>query len=163
MFLTISAPISGADMGYLLLKNPARVHSFDIAFGKAHVFYPELSDAKSTACLLIDIDPVGLVRGRSKSAGEGTLDRYVNDRPYVSSSFLSVAMSRIFGTAMGGPVPILASSPPRSVSVTCAMSASRVPPTLTLCSTALPDAHRGRRRFGNGRRRIPARTEDTWP
>src|SRR5581483_9330845 len=89
-------------MGYLLLKNPARVHSFDVAFGRAHVFYPELSDAKSTACLLIDIDPVGLVRGRSKNAGEGTLDQYVNDRPYVSSSFLSVAMSRIFGTAMGG-------------------------------------------------------------
>ena len=89
-------------MGYLLLKNPARVHSFDLAFGKAHVFYPELSDAKSTACLLLDIDPVGLVRGRSQSAGEGTLDQYVNDRPYVSSSFLSVAMSRVFGTAMGG-------------------------------------------------------------
>ena len=47
----------------------------------------------------MDIDPVGLVRGRS---GEGALDRYVNDRPYVSSSFLSAAMSRVFGTAMGG-------------------------------------------------------------
>jgi 3' terminal RNA ribose 2'-O-methyltransferase Hen1 len=90
------------DMGYLLFKNPARVHSFDLAFGKAHVFYPELSDAKSAACLLIDIDPVGLVRGRSHGASEGTLDQYVNDRPYVSSSFLSVAMSRVFGTAMGG-------------------------------------------------------------
>ena len=89
-------------MGYLLLKNPARVHSFDLTFGKAHVFYPELSDTKSSACLLIDIDPVGLVRGRRQSAGEGTLDQYVNDRPYVSSSFLSVAMSRVFGTAMGG-------------------------------------------------------------
>src|SRR5215469_13792201 len=89
-------------MGYLLLKNPARVHSFDLAFGKAHVFYPELSDTKSAACLLIDIDPVGLVRGRSQNAGEGTLDQYVNDRPYVSSSFMSVAMSRVFGTAMGG-------------------------------------------------------------
>jgi len=102
VFLTISAPITGTDMGYLLLKNPARVHSFDLAFGKAHVFYPELSDAKSAACLLIDIDPVGLVRGRSQSAGESILDQYVNDRPYVSSSFLSVAMSRVFGTAMGG-------------------------------------------------------------
>ena len=102
MFLTISAPVSGADLGYLLLKNPARVHSFDPAFGKAHVFYPELSDAKSAACLLIDIDPVGLVRGRSQTAGEGTLDQYVNDRPYVSSSFLSVAISRVFGTALGG-------------------------------------------------------------
>src|SRR5215475_834357 len=81
-------------MGYLLLKNPARVHSFDLAFGKAHVFYPELSDAKSAACLLIDIDPVGLVRGRSQSVGECTLDQYVTDRPYVSSSFLSVALPR---------------------------------------------------------------------
>ena len=102
MFLTINAPISGTDMGYLLLKNPARVHSFDLTYGKAHVFYPELSDTKSFACLLIDIDPVGLVRGRNQGAGEGTLDQYVNDRPYVSSSFLSVAMSRVFGTAMGG-------------------------------------------------------------
>jgi 3' terminal RNA ribose 2'-O-methyltransferase Hen1 len=102
VFLTISAPVSGTDLGYLLLKNPARAHSFDLAFGKAHVFYPELSDTKSAACLLIDIDPVGLVRGRSQGAGEGALDQYVNDRPYVSSSFLSVAMSRVFGTAMGG-------------------------------------------------------------
>lgn len=89
-------------MGYLLLKNPARAHSFDLAFGKAHVFYPELSEERSAACLLVDVDPIALVRGRSQSAGEGTLDRYVNDRPYVSSSFLSVAMSRVFGTAMGG-------------------------------------------------------------
>jgi 3' terminal RNA ribose 2'-O-methyltransferase Hen1 len=89
-------------MGYLLLKNPARVHSFDLAFGKAHVFYSELSDVKSAVCLLLDIDPVALVRGRSQSAGESTLDQYVNDRPYVSPSFLSVAMSRVFGTAMGG-------------------------------------------------------------
>src|SRR5581483_5517865 len=98
MLLTISAGISGTDLGYLLLKNPARAHSFELAFGKAHVFYPELSQDRSTPCLLLDIDPVGLVRGRSETA----VDQYVNDRPYVSSSFLSVAMSRVFGTAMGG-------------------------------------------------------------
>lgn len=102
VFLTIGAPVSGTDLGYLILKNPARVHSFDLPFGRAHVFYPEISDHRSTASLLLDIDPVGLVRGRSKAAGENTLDQYVNDRPYVSSSFLSVAMSRVFGTAMGG-------------------------------------------------------------
>jgi 3' terminal RNA ribose 2'-O-methyltransferase Hen1 len=89
-------------MGYLLLKNPARAHSFDLPFGKAHVFYPELADDRSTACLLLDIDPVARVRGRSTSAAEGAFDQYVNDRPYVSSSFLSVAISRVFGTAMGG-------------------------------------------------------------
>jgi 3' terminal RNA ribose 2'-O-methyltransferase Hen1 len=89
-------------LGYLLLKNPARAHSFDLPFGKAHVVYPELSQERSTAALLLDIDPVGLVRGRSQAASESSLDRYVNDRPYVSSSFLSVAMSRTLGTAMGG-------------------------------------------------------------
>jgi len=78
------------------------MHSFDLPFGKAHVFYPELAEKRSAASLLLDIDPVGLVRGRSKAAGEGTLDQYVNDRPYVSSSFLSVALSRVFGTAMSG-------------------------------------------------------------
>jgi 3' terminal RNA ribose 2'-O-methyltransferase Hen1 len=102
VFLTIGAPISGRDLGYLILKNPARVHSFDLPFGKAYVFYPEISDQRSAASLLLDIDPVGLVRGRSQAAGESTLDQYVNDRPYVSSSFLSVAMSRVYGTAMGG-------------------------------------------------------------
>jgi 3' terminal RNA ribose 2'-O-methyltransferase Hen1 len=102
VFLTIGAPISGTDLGYLIFKNPARLHSFDLPFGKAHVFYPELSDEYSAASLLLDIDPVGLVRGRSQAAAESTLDQYVNDRPYVSSSFLSVAMSRVYGTAMGG-------------------------------------------------------------
>jgi 3' terminal RNA ribose 2'-O-methyltransferase Hen1 len=78
------------------------VHSFELPFGKAHVFYQQLSDQHSGASLLLDIDPVGLVRGRAQAAGESMLDQYVNDRPYVSSSFLSVAMSRVFGTAMGG-------------------------------------------------------------
>jgi 3' terminal RNA ribose 2'-O-methyltransferase Hen1 len=89
-------------MGYLLLKNPARVHSFELPSGKAHVFYPEASEVQSTACLLLDIDTVGLVRGGARGSSYSTLDQYVNDRPYVSSSFLSVAISRVFGTAMGG-------------------------------------------------------------
>ena len=101
MLLTISADVSGGDLGYLLHKNPARAHSFDLPFGRAHVFYPELSAKRSEAALLLDVDPVGLVRRRSKGA-EGSLHQYVNDRPYAASSFLSVAISHVFGTAMGG-------------------------------------------------------------
>jgi 3' terminal RNA ribose 2'-O-methyltransferase Hen1 len=101
VLLTISADISGADMGYLLHKNPARLHSFDLPFGKAHVFYPELGAERSEAALLLDVDPVGLVRRRSQGTETG-LHQYVNDRPYAASSFLSVAMSQVFGTAMGG-------------------------------------------------------------
>jgi 3' terminal RNA ribose 2'-O-methyltransferase Hen1 len=102
VLLTIRGAISGSDLGYLLHKNPARLHSFSLAFGQAHVIYPELGDSSSAASLLLDIDPVALVRGRADSRGEGSLDQYVNDRPYVASSFLSVALSQIFGSAMGG-------------------------------------------------------------
>jgi 3' terminal RNA ribose 2'-O-methyltransferase Hen1 len=102
MLLTLTTSHQPAtDLGYLLHKNPANLHSFDLSFGKAHVFYPEATTARCTMALLLDVDPVGLVRGK-KGQREGTLDQYVNDRPYVLSSFLSVAMGRAFGTAMSG-------------------------------------------------------------
>src|SRR5579862_1551768 len=102
VLLTIAAPVSGSDLGYLLHKNPARSHSFELAFGKAYVFYPQLSEHRAQVALLLDVDPVGLVRGRRDSSGEGALDQYVNDRPYAASSFDSVAIAQVFGTAMGG-------------------------------------------------------------
>jgi len=104
MLLTITTthkPVT--DLGYLLHKSPFRVHSFEQVFGKAHVFYPETSDERCTAALLLEIDPVGLVRDRRGPSGEGyALEQYVNDRPYAASSFLSVAIARTFGTAITG-------------------------------------------------------------
>jgi 3' terminal RNA ribose 2'-O-methyltransferase Hen1 len=104
MLLSISTTHKPAtDLGYLLHKHPSRSQSFDLAFGRAHVFYTEATDDRCSASLLLDIDPVGLVRNRRGPAGEGgALEQYVNDRPYVASSFLSVAISRIFGQALGG-------------------------------------------------------------
>lgn len=104
MFLTISSTTPPAtDLGFLLHKNPSRAQSFKLGFGQAHVFYPEATDERCTIALLLDIDPVGLVRGKN---GAGGADRdggeYVSDRPYVASSFLSVAIADIFGTALGG-------------------------------------------------------------
>ncbi len=32
---------SALDLGYLLHKHPDRLQSFDLSFGRAHVFYPE--------------------------------------------------------------------------------------------------------------------------
>jgi 3' terminal RNA ribose 2'-O-methyltransferase Hen1 len=102
MILTISTTHQPAtDPGYLLAKNPARCQSFDLAFGKAHVFYPRAGSDCCTAALMLDLDPVGLVRGRSDTQ-EGALDQYVNDRPYVASSFLSVAIAQVFGAALNG-------------------------------------------------------------
>src|SRR5574338_792543 len=104
MLLTIpNITPPATDLGYLLHKNPSRLQSFPLSFGQAHVFYPEASRERCTAALLLDVDPVALVRNRRGPAGEGgTLDQYVNDRPYVASSFLSVAISRVLSTALGG-------------------------------------------------------------
>ena len=103
MLLTLSTTHRPAtDLGYLLHKNPRRLHSQDFGFGQAHVFYPDATEELCTAALMIDVDPIGLVR-RSGPSGDGfALEPYVNDRPYAASSFLSVALGQLFRTAMTG-------------------------------------------------------------
>jgi 3' terminal RNA ribose 2'-O-methyltransferase Hen1 len=96
--LTLSRP-PATDLGYLLHKHPERVQEFSLPFGAAHVFYPERGDDRCTAALLLDVDPVGLIRRGVRFA---RLDQYVNDRPYVASSFVSVALSRVFASALSG-------------------------------------------------------------
>lgn len=104
MLLTITTTHRPAsDLGFLLMKHPDRCQSFSLSFGNAHVFYPEVSEERCTAALLIDIDAVALVRNRKRNRSTPrTLANYVNDRPYVASSFLSVAISQVLGTALGG-------------------------------------------------------------
>jgi 3' terminal RNA ribose 2'-O-methyltransferase Hen1 len=97
--LTITTTHSPAtELGYLLHKNPASFQTAKLPFGQAHVFFTEATDDRCTAAVLLDVDPVALVRQRDG----GSLRQYVNDRPYVASSLLSVALARLFGTAMGG-------------------------------------------------------------
>src|SRR5437899_12109397 len=104
MLLTLTTTHSPAtDLGYLLRKNPTRPQSFDLTFGKAQVFYPEATPERCTVALLVEVDPVGLVRNRRGPSGEGGgLEQYVNDRPYAASSFLSVAIAEVFGSALSG-------------------------------------------------------------
>jgi 3' terminal RNA ribose 2'-O-methyltransferase Hen1 len=90
------------DLGFLLHKHPARCQEIELAFGKAFVFYPAADEAQCTAALLLEIDPVGMVRGKAGSIHGGPMDQYVNDRPYVASSFLSVAIAKVFGAALNG-------------------------------------------------------------
>ncbi len=102
MLLTISTTHQPAtDLTFLLHKRPDRFQSFDVSFGRAHVFYPEVTDVRTTVALVLEVDPVGLVRGKNRDQSF-LLGQYVNDRPYVASSFLSVAMAEVFGTAMSG-------------------------------------------------------------
>jgi 3' terminal RNA ribose 2'-O-methyltransferase Hen1 len=86
------------DLGYLLHKNPAKAHTFDLSVGEAHVFYPEATEERCTVALLLDINPVTLAR----TSRRASLRQYVNDRPYVASSFMSTALLKVFGSAMSG-------------------------------------------------------------
>ncbi len=104
MLLKISTTYSPAtDLGYLLHKHPERMQSFGLPFGQAHVFYPEACVENCTAALLLDVDPIGLVRRPHGQFSENfALAQYVSDRPYVASSFLSVAIARVFSSALSG-------------------------------------------------------------
>lgn len=103
MLLTISTTHKPAtDIGFLLHKNPQNLHTVSMSFGDVHVFYPEATEERCTAAVLLDVDPVALVRKNTPS-GEGfALEQYVNDRPYVTSSFMSVAINKLFGTLFSG-------------------------------------------------------------
>jgi 3' terminal RNA ribose 2'-O-methyltransferase Hen1 len=128
MILTITTTRNPAtDLGWLLHKHPEKVQSFDLAFGRAHVFYPEATDERCTAALLLDVDPVGLARQR-RNTGNELLAQYVNDRPYVASSFLSVAIAQVYGSALAGSCkekPELAEAPLPLVARLCAVPCRR--------------------------------------
>ena len=102
MLLTITYTGNNTtDLGYLLYKNPSRPQVTELNYGRAYVFYPEAGDGRTTVALLLDVDPIDLARGKAGAKSGGLFD-YVNDRPYVSSSFMSTAISKVFGTAMTG-------------------------------------------------------------
>src|SRR2546423_3348622 len=114
MLLTITTTHQPAnDLGFLLHKHPERFQSFDMSFGKVHVYYPEVSAEQCSACLLLDVDAVRMVRGKNPDQNF-LLAQYVNDRPYVASSFMSVAIAQVFGSALQGRCkdrPELAATP----------------------------------------------------
>lgn len=98
MLLTITTThFPATDLGFLLMKHPDNVHSVDLSFGNATLFFPEASEEQCTAAITLEVDSVELVRGKGSIE-----DQYVNDRPYAASSLLSVALGRLLNTAMGG-------------------------------------------------------------
>ncbi|WP_405793651.1 3' terminal RNA ribose 2'-O-methyltransferase Hen1 [Streptomyces sp. NBC_01506] len=110
MFLTISTTGTperpATDLGFLLHKHPDNAQTFSTSHGTAHVLYPEASVERCTAALLLEVDPVALVRrGKGKGRGgapDAALAQYVNDRPYAASSLLAVALSTVFKSALRG-------------------------------------------------------------
>ncbi|MET4925903.1 3' terminal RNA ribose 2'-O-methyltransferase Hen1 [Streptomyces sp. PSRA5] len=110
MFLTISTTGTperpATDLGFLLHKHPDKAQTFSTSHGTAHVLYPEASAERCTAALLLEVDPMALVRrGKNKGRGgapDAALAQYVNDRPYAASSLLAVALSTVFKSALRG-------------------------------------------------------------
>ncbi len=104
MLLTLSTTMPDAtDLGFLLHKHPGRAQSVQVAVGTAHVVWPEATSGRSTVALLLEVDPVALVRGGKGRGDSGfSLSQYVNDRPYAASSMLSVALGKVFRTALSG-------------------------------------------------------------
>lgn len=124
MILSITTTHTPAtDLGYLLQKHPDRVQTFDQHFGKAVVFYPEATAERTTAVLMLDVDPIGLFKNnQKKGSGDFALRHYVNDRPYSANSYLSVAISDVYRSALNGnskdrpeladtPIPLVAHLP----------------------------------------------------
>ncbi|MYW64019.1 3' terminal RNA ribose 2'-O-methyltransferase Hen1 [Streptomyces sp. SID8379] len=107
MFLTISTTGTperpATDLGFLLHKHPESAQAFSTSYGTAHVLYPEASAERCTAALLLEVDPVALVRRAKKgNTADAALAQYVNDRPYAASSLLAVALSSVFSSALRG-------------------------------------------------------------
>lgn len=104
MLVTLTTThVPATDLGFLLHKNPARAQQVEVSTGTAHVFYPEADAHRCTAALLLEVDPIGLVRSARAGGGEGAaLAQYVNDRPYAASSLLAVALGKAFSSARRG-------------------------------------------------------------
>ncbi|MCG8328841.1 MAG: 3' terminal RNA ribose 2'-O-methyltransferase Hen1 [Chitinophagales bacterium] len=100
--ITTTKP-NARQLGYLLGKHPDRVQEKSLSFGKAHIFFPEANENRCSAVLLLDIDAVTLSRQQKRNYADSfQLGHYVNDRPYVASSFLSTAIAKVFGSALNG-------------------------------------------------------------
>ncbi|WP_211481148.1 3' terminal RNA ribose 2'-O-methyltransferase Hen1 [Actinopolyspora xinjiangensis] len=102
VLLTLSTTMGerpASDLGFLLHKHPDRVRSFGVTAGEAHVFYPRADEHECTVALLLETDPIELAR-QARQGGSWALGPYVNDRPYVASSLLAVALGRVFRTAL---------------------------------------------------------------
>ncbi|MGY1759896.1 3' terminal RNA ribose 2'-O-methyltransferase Hen1 [Geodermatophilus sp. SYSU D00779] len=104
MLVTLSTThVPATDLGFLLHKNPARAQQVEVSTGTAHVFYPEADEHRCTVALLLEVDPIGLVRSARAGSPEGAaLAQHVNDRPYAASSLLAVALGKAFASARRG-------------------------------------------------------------
>ncbi len=103
MLLTIETThIPATDLGYLLHKNPAGVHTAEHPYGVAHIFYPVATKERCQIAIALEVDPLALMRGGAHAQRQWALGQYVNDRPYAVSSLLSTVMNKELRSALKG-------------------------------------------------------------
>lgn len=93
--MLIAITVTGKDaksLSYILGKHPDHVFIREFSAGNMTVSFPEYSDERATAALLIQVDTIGMVRGEWK----GVSASYIDPRPYVSSSLTSVALKEAY-------------------------------------------------------------------
>lgn len=79
MLLTIRASQTPAsDLAAHLGLSLDRIETFDLPFGRAHVFFPEATESEGTAALVLDVDPLEL-----------TPPAPINERLYAASPLLA--------------------------------------------------------------------------
>ncbi len=71
-------------LGHPLHKHPDRVQRFSAPVGDVHVFYPESTPERCTAAMVLEVDPIALVRSTRFRSDPASLGRYINDRPYAA-------------------------------------------------------------------------------
>ena len=105
MYLQINTNDNDAQLlGYLLHKHPDNYQTKALNFGTAHMFYTDNTATYCTFNLVLEINSVALSRNAHKNNFKASfkLADYVNDRPYVASSFLTTAISKVLRSTMNG-------------------------------------------------------------
>jgi 3' terminal RNA ribose 2'-O-methyltransferase Hen1 len=129
MLLTIETTYQPAtDLGYLLHKHPGRVHVSEHPYGSAYLFYPHADPERCQVALLLEVEPLSLLRGRTRANPQWALGQYVNDRPYAVTSLLSTVINRELRQALKGRC----SDRPELVE-------TALPLTARLCAVVSPD------------------------
>ena len=106
MLLTITTTHAPAtDLGFLLHKNPERVHDDGhvVRRGPRRLPRGEPTSGAPRRCSSRSTRSASCATARARRATSFSLAQYVNDRPYAASSFLSVAINKVFGTAHDRP------------------------------------------------------------
>ncbi len=91
------------NLGFLLHKHPSRYQTETLPYGTVHMFYPEISKELCSFVMFVEINSIALARTtKDNYSATFKLGHYVNDRPYVASSFLTTVISKFLGSALNG-------------------------------------------------------------